>query len=46
MATDIWESEDGGTLQKLIIVSKAKIKEIINKNHNGTSGEHLGITKS
>lgn len=42
----IWESEDGKIRSKLLVIPKAKFKEIIKDYHNGSSGGHLGITKT
>lgn len=42
----IWESEDGRTSTKLLVVPRKRIEEIIAEYHNGSSGGHLGNTKT
>lgn len=41
-----WESADGKISNNLIVVPSSKISEILKEFHNGSSGGHLGITKT
>ena len=41
-----WESEDGKTERNLIVVPDSKIKDVLTEFNNGSSGGHLGITKT
>uniref|UniRef100_A0A1A9V208 Integrase_H2C2 domain-containing protein n=1 Tax=Glossina austeni TaxID=7395 RepID=A0A1A9V208_GLOAU len=37
--------ENASTTKKLLVVPQAETREIIREYHNGSSGEHLGITR-
>ena len=41
-----WETEDGENFHLQLILSKTRVKEVLEEIHNGISGGHLGVNKT
>ncbi|GBN95180.1 hypothetical protein AVEN_172370-1 [Araneus ventricosus] len=40
-----WESNDGGSYRRQLILPKSRIQEVLREIHDNTSGGHFGVIK-